>query len=466
MDGSTGIKSRRLDSWKEIAAFLGRDVRTVIRWEKERGLPVHRDTTGPGRPTVFADVEELERWLMGQSDGGPQAEDVELATQTSAGLSAHRKTVLTIALVVVILVLALPGGRLLLRVATQRHLEFARADFPAAGPMSVGIADFDHDGNLDIVFTNSATNTVDIIFGDGHGAFGRRVSIPSLQEPERLTVADFNHDGFPDLAITHRTSKNVSVLVGDGHGNFRQTFNWDAHGRSRWLIAADLNGDKNLDLVVACSSARTVAVLPGRGDGTFDNAHEYGTDGEPSAVLTGDFNRDGIPDVVTADYEMSGGKTISLFAGVGNGALRPRQQFPTGFGPLAAVSADFNQDGLLDIATADFHDGLSILLANEGGFANSHSMKVQSAPGFVAAGDFDGDGHVDLLVVAEHSNQAHLFYGNGRGAFETSQTFSTAVYPDSIAVADLDRDGRLDFVVGAVYGNAVSVYLNRTPHRP
>src|ERR1017187_7801154 len=52
---------RRLDSWKEIAAFFGRDERTVKRWEKERGLPVHRL---PGeRGGVFAWSQELTAWL-------------------------------------------------------------------------------------------------------------------------------------------------------------------------------------------------------------------------------------------------------------------------------------------------------------------------------------------------------------------------------------------------------------------
>jgi hypothetical protein len=55
-------EDRRLDSWKEIAAFFGRDERTVKRWEKERGLPVHR-VPGGGRGTVFAFAEELKSWL-------------------------------------------------------------------------------------------------------------------------------------------------------------------------------------------------------------------------------------------------------------------------------------------------------------------------------------------------------------------------------------------------------------------
>lgn len=53
---------RRLDSWKEIAHYLGRDVRTVVRWEKERGLPVHRVPGGRSR-TIFAQTDELDQWL-------------------------------------------------------------------------------------------------------------------------------------------------------------------------------------------------------------------------------------------------------------------------------------------------------------------------------------------------------------------------------------------------------------------
>lgn len=55
-------RPRRLDSWKEIADYLARDIRTVIRWEKERGLPVRR-LPGRGRSAVFADADEIDRWL-------------------------------------------------------------------------------------------------------------------------------------------------------------------------------------------------------------------------------------------------------------------------------------------------------------------------------------------------------------------------------------------------------------------
>lgn len=63
---------QRLSSWKEIATHLRREVRTVVRWEKERGLPVHRVPGGQGR-SVFAFTDELDRWAAGESSKDVQA---------------------------------------------------------------------------------------------------------------------------------------------------------------------------------------------------------------------------------------------------------------------------------------------------------------------------------------------------------------------------------------------------------
>ncbi len=56
-------QARRLDSWKEIADYLAHDVRTAIRWEHERGLPVHR-VPGGKRGSIFAFTDEIDRWLV------------------------------------------------------------------------------------------------------------------------------------------------------------------------------------------------------------------------------------------------------------------------------------------------------------------------------------------------------------------------------------------------------------------
>jgi len=80
--------NRRLDSWKEIAAFFGRDERTVRRWEKENSLPVHR-VPGGAKGRVFAYESELASWLS--SPPGSQREEetaahvIEIPVKVEAG---------------------------------------------------------------------------------------------------------------------------------------------------------------------------------------------------------------------------------------------------------------------------------------------------------------------------------------------------------------------------------------------
>jgi len=76
---------RRLDSWKEIAAFFGRDERTVKRWEKERALPVHR-VPGGVRSGVFAYAAELSQWL--KDPGAAVTESSEQASGAEANVSS------------------------------------------------------------------------------------------------------------------------------------------------------------------------------------------------------------------------------------------------------------------------------------------------------------------------------------------------------------------------------------------
>ncbi len=75
----------RLDSWKEIAAFFGRDERTVKRWEKERALPVHR-VPGGVRGGVFAYAAELSQWL--KDPGAAVTESSEQASGAEANVSS------------------------------------------------------------------------------------------------------------------------------------------------------------------------------------------------------------------------------------------------------------------------------------------------------------------------------------------------------------------------------------------
>jgi tetratricopeptide (TPR) repeat protein len=87
---SPANSNRRLDSWKEIAAFFGRDVRTVRRWEQKSVLPIHR-VPGGTKGRVFAYESELREWLStppaingAAPESGPETEQAGLGRQSGA----------------------------------------------------------------------------------------------------------------------------------------------------------------------------------------------------------------------------------------------------------------------------------------------------------------------------------------------------------------------------------------------
>ena len=77
--------NRRLDTWKEIGAFFGRDERTVKRWETTRGLPVHR-VPGAGRANVYAYTDELAEWLSGTKISVEN--EAEVSSEATSGVTA------------------------------------------------------------------------------------------------------------------------------------------------------------------------------------------------------------------------------------------------------------------------------------------------------------------------------------------------------------------------------------------
>lgn len=102
---SDGRGYRRLNSWKEIASFFGKDERTVKRWESARGLPVRR-VPGGNRTTVFAYAEELEAWLNGEGEKPSAA----IATAPAAPAAAQKRPSVLAWLVPLLLAIGIAGG--------------------------------------------------------------------------------------------------------------------------------------------------------------------------------------------------------------------------------------------------------------------------------------------------------------------------------------------------------------------
>jgi hypothetical protein len=130
--------------------------------------------------------------------------------------------------------------------------------------------------------------------------------------------------------------------------------------------------------------------------------------------------------------------------------------YPVGTSPQEVVTADFNKDGKLDVATASVgSNSVNVRLGNgAGGFGAAVDFPTGAGPNCMAVGDFNRDGKPDLVTGSETTGKVSVLLGNGSGAFAApihSEVDPLSVQPLSIAVGDLGQDGTMDLLVGARY---------------
>ncbi|HXF05037.1 MAG TPA: VCBS repeat-containing protein [Blastocatellia bacterium] len=220
----------------------------------------------------------------------------------------------------------------------------------------------------------------------------------------------------------------------------------------------------NMGVLVTDYANDLVWVYLGKGDGRFQRFRFYAVGQGPIALAVGDINQDGKTDWVAANYLSS---TLSVALGNGDGTFGrvSTLSLNEGENPSSLAMGDFNGDGRLDVAVANFvSNNVTVLLGRgDGRFHEALSIPLLGqGPSAIVTADFNLDGALDLAVTNMLSNEVSLLFGDGKGTFGEVERIPVGEAPVALAVADFNRDGRPDLVAANFNGDGLSLLLSRS----
>lgn len=296
------------------------------------------------------------------------------------------------------------------------------------------------DEHADLVIANIVGGPV-VLYGLGGGRFSERQVISNHDtDASAVEVADFNADGIPDIVSGGYTTLKLTVMLGRADGSFDVS---DQHAlKGVWpsqFQIADLNTDGHLDIATAAYAGAQITILLGRGDGTFRTAPTVKAPSLALALHAADFDDDGIPDLAVTESIPSFGKLT--------------------------LNEDFARNLL--------HGTVKILLGNgDGTFRPGATHPIGVLSESIRYADINEDGEGDLVILnALIGNDASILFGRSDGGFEPERRMHVGG-PDSVApldirtldgsegqqIVDFDRDGHLDLVVTQMISSTLVIF--------
>jgi hypothetical protein len=330
------------------------------------------------------------------------------------------------------------------------------------------MGDFNNDGIPDLATADAGAGTITVLLGTGTGAFNPSLTNPvvTVADPVSLAVGDFNGDGNQDLAVVTVSNNSVEVFLGNGLGGFSQLGQPIVVGITPLsVVVGDFNGDGIQDLAVANDGSNNVTVLLGDGTGHFTQpaGSPIAVGTNPHALTIGDFNGDGRQDLAVANFSSS---NVTLLFGDGSGDFATKgSPITVGANPLDIKAGYFNNDSFEDLVTANAgSNSVTVLLGTGlGGFtpAAGDPFAVGTNPIAIAIADFNGDGVEDIAVVNTSNNDVTVLIGDGSGAFAAlnGSPFAVGLQPLTVAAGDFNLDGREDLATANSGGNNLTILL-------
>jgi len=346
-----------------------------------------------------------------------------------------------------------------------------------SSPYNVTAADLNKDGRPDLAVPDANAGKVSVFMRNmGTGFTQEGGPIVAGDGAGDVAVGDFNSDTRPDLATANYLAAfpygSVSVLLRNPGGGYTQeTGSPISVAEANTIVAARINADAQDDLVVGAYANDAVKILYRNAAGTgFEAALLLQGTGHKRGVATGDFNHDGRTDIATS-AEPGRVEIWLQKAGGGFNATRS-SEINTGGVTFGLDTADFDRDGAIDLAVAVKGTDKLVILRNQGngtfvpGFGSPYT--VGDAPLRVTTADFDGNGLPDVAVANQGGASATVLLRSGSGFVpdRSSPLVTSLADVTGIDSADFNQDGRVDLALTSLADKRITIALNSTPPPP
>lgn len=335
--------------------------------------------------------------------------------------------------------------------------------------MDAASADFDNDGDLDILIANEHRPNI-MLINDGTGKFTNKSSekIPQVNhDSEDIGIADFDHDGDLDIVVVSEDDKINEFYLNNGDGSFTDAGDRiPVTGTSNAVLVVDINADGHADIVIGNNGQNRILINDGKARFTDETSSRLTTFNDiTQSVAAGDVNNDGFIDLVFAN-EGKNRILINNGKGVFKDESATRMDYRSTLEESREVDlGDIDGDGDLDIffgnvaAFVENADKQNRLLINDGKgyFKDVTEAQLPEDQDRSFGGtffDIDKDGDLDIITGNVNGGQFggstrfRVYLNNGKGKFTDG---TSDVFPQSatgrgfdMEFADFNNDGKTD----------------------